>query len=89
MVVEHFGPRTCTSDVVYWQVRQRGCSHANVPGSSVTQWSEVCTRRSLRLQWRRYATIGGAGNIAAVVGLLIRMLKLLSKMCLMRELRGG
>ena len=41
MVVEQFGPRTCTLDVVYWQVRQRGCWHMNVPGSSVRHWSEV------------------------------------------------
>ena len=88
MVVEFLGPRTWTLDVVYRQVRQRGCRHAKVPGTSVWDLSEVCTRMSLGLRSRRCATTGGAGKIAAVAGSLVRMLKLLSKMCLIRELKG-
>ena len=88
MVVELLGPHTWTLDVVQRQVRQRGCRHANVPGTFVWDLSEVCTRMSRRLRSRRCATTGGAGKIVAVTGSLVRILKLLSKMCLTRELKG-
>ena len=63
MVVELLGPQTWTLDDVYRQVRQRGCRHAKVPGISVWDLSEVCTRTSRRLRWRRCVITGGAGKI--------------------------
>ena len=66
MVVELLGPHTWTLDVVLRQVRLRGCRHAKVPGTSVWDLSEVCTRMSHRLRSRRCATTGGAGKIVAV-----------------------
>ena len=89
MVVELLGLYTWTLDDVYKQVQQRGCRHAKtVPGSSVWFLSEVCTRTSRRLRLRRCATTGGAGKIVAVAGSVVRILKLLSKMCLTREVKG-
>ena len=88
MVVALLGPHTWTLDNVYRQVRQRGCRHPKVPGSSVWDLLAVCTRTSRRLRSRRCATTGGAGKIVAVTGSVVRMLKLLSKMCLTREIKG-
>ena len=89
MVVELLGLHTWTLDDVYKQVQQRGCRHAKtVPGSSVWFLSEVCIRTSRRLRSRRCATTGGAGKIVAVAGSVVRILKLLSKMCLTREVKG-
>ena len=48
----------------------------------------MCTRTSPRLRSRRCATAGGTGKIAVVRGSLVRMSKLLSKMCLTCELKG-
>ena len=74
MVVELLGPQTwSTLDIVYRQVRQQGCRHAKVPGSSVWDPSEVCTRTSRRLRSRRCATTGGSGKIVAVAGSVVRM----------------
>ena len=87
MVVELLGPHTWTLDVVYRQVRQRGCRHTKVLGTSVWDLSEVCTWISRRPRSRRCATTGGAGKIAAVAGSLVRMLNLLSKMYLMRKFK--
>ena len=53
-------------DVVYRQVRQRGCRRAKVPGTSAWDLSEVSTTTSRRLGSRRYAATGGAGKIVAV-----------------------
>ena len=77
MVVALLGPHTWTLDDVYRQVRQWGCRHAKVPGSSVWDLSEVCIRTSRRLRSRRCATTGGAGKIVTVTGSVVRMLKLL------------
>ena len=88
MVVELLGPQTRTLDDVYRQVWQRGCRHAKVPGISVWDLSGLCTRASRRLGSRRCAITGGARKIVAVGGSVVRMLKLLSKMCLTREVKG-
>ena len=88
MVVALLGPHTWTLDDVCRQVRQRGCRLAKVPSSSIWDLSEVCTRTSRRLRSRRCATTGGAGKIVVVTGSVVRMLKLLSKMCLTREVKG-
>ena len=88
MVVELLGPHTWTLDNVCRQVRQLGCHRSKVPGSSVWDLSEVCTKTSHRLRSQQCATTGGAGKIVAVAGSVVRMLKLLSKMCLTREVKG-
>ena len=73
---------------MYRQARApAGMLTSEIPDTCLGTVRWMCTRISFRLQSRPCAATGGTGKIAAVAGSL-RILKLLSKMCLMHELEG-